>query len=579
MRWPPKMRLRALGVIALISSLCISGADATTITEQIYDDLKSAQVVADVSGGEPLRLAPILSGFYAARGDTPGWVDDRGPLPLAQQMIETIQASKDDGLNPGAYHLAALERLITSMRFSLLPTASRHRRLAALDLLLSDAFLMLAEDELNGRANPQGLDLYAGARYRRDLTQDLQLVMRGTPPSTVIRSLAPQSKEYAALRAALARYRTLDAENAFTQIPPGPPLRIGDGGSRVVALVKRLEAEGDLPLGTASSTTFGPELSAAISRFQARHGLAVSGIADAMTFQVLNEPAQEWIDRLRVNMERWRWLPQNPESTRLVVNIADFSTTLYEQSAPVLSEPVVVGETYSQTPEFSNRIQYLVINPTWDVPPMIGGKEILPEVQHDPHYLERRGYVVLQGWGTSEHVVDPRSIDWNQWTAQTLPYRFRQLPGPENALGKIKFMFPNGYGVYLHDTPAQSLFSEPCRAFSHGCIRVAHAMQLAAALLRLDGRQDARKLLKEALASGATRQLDLTHPVPIYIVYMTAWVNHQGVVEFRSDVYGRDPELLRALDSPLPEYPHATTTHPAPQPAAACGPSRIPDKP
>ena len=535
-------------------ALCLlaPGAAWAEIGDEIRDDLASAQIVADAGAGEPLRLAPTLAGFYAMRADAPGWVNDQGPLPRALEMLDVVRRSGEDGLNPEDYHLHALESLFSSMRVSFLPTASRRWRLAAIELLLSDAFLLLGEHESRGRIDPLEMDPMITADSRdEDLDSDLQTVMMGAAPRTVLQGLAPQSADYAALQDVLARYQRLQAEGPLPPITDGPPLQDGDAGPRVAALIAHLVSEGDLRQAPQQADRFGPEVLVALKHYQERHGVDGDGFAGTVTLELLNQPPRAIIDRIRVNLERRRWLTRDPPATHVEVNIADFRATLYKDGKPVLSAPTVVGQPYRQTPEFSDRIRYLVVNPRWDVPPIIAGEDILPKVQQDPGYLAKHGYQVLQGWNAAEHLVDARSIDWGRWTAETLPYRFRQLPGPENALGQVKFMFPNRFGVYLHDTPAKGLFAAQTRTFSSGCIRVAHALDLAVELLRLDGQADPEALIHQALASGETREIVLARPLPIDIVYLTAWVDDLGVVQFRPDVYGRDSEILHALDAPL----------------------------
>lgn len=355
------------------------------------------------------------------------------------------------------------------------------------------------------------------------------------------------------MRAALLRYRIAEYRGGLPVVARAP--QPGDVDPAVAALVARLRAEGDPQLETLNGQVYDSAVQAAVQRFQLRHGLTASGMVDAPTLAALNEPIEARIDKIRVNMERLRWLPQQPAATRLVVNIASFQARLYRDDALLLVEPVVVGTPFRQTPEFSDRIQYLVVNPSWDVPSLIAGQDILPKLQADPSYLDANNFEVLQGWGAAERAVDPGSVDWKSWTADNLPYRLRQKPGAANPLGRIKFMFPNRYGVYLHDTPAQGLFSEGQRTFSSGCIRVAHALDLAAAILTLDGRTDSRQFLQAALAGDATLQIPLSRPLPIYIVYFTTWVETDGSLDFRSDVYDRDADILRTLDTPFDGAP------------------------
>lgn len=527
--------------------------------------------------GEPLYQARTLATLYTARGDAPAWVAESGPRPDLQQLLAAIRQCRAEGLWPADYHYYALSSLLDRLATPDSNAAERERQLAALELLASDAFLALANDALNGRVDPAGLNPPAGFNsHRRDLTPELKQVMAGADPQVIIQSLLPQTREYQALRTALADYRARAAAKAQQTVPGGGALRPGDHGARVVALINRLQTEGDLGPGAARDETFNPAIEAAVKQFQARHGLVSDGIVGRDTLAALNEPLSEQINRIRVNLERLRWLPRDLPPERIMVNIADFSATLYAQDRALLKTAAIVGQAERQTPQFSDRIQYLVVNPGWDVPADIAGDEILPLVQHNPDYLTEHGYQVLEGSGATEHEVDPRHIDWKQLTAATLPYRFRQKPGRDNPLGQVKFIFPNHYDVYLHDTPSRGLFSACRRTFSHGCIRVAEAMPLAIDLLRLDDQSQPEARLAAAVKSGKTQRIDLHHPVSIYILYLTAWVNAAGVLESRPDVYHLDPQVLGALDAPPPGIPPVAENPPGSDPAA--GRSRHPGR-
>ena len=552
-RWVPAVSLLFL----LLTCAAALPVQVTSVPGEMAQDMSSPAALSVVSNGEQLHLPALLSDYYAARGETPGWVSETGLQPAVGALLDALRSSGDEGLRPEDYHLQALQNLTNALRFSYIPSDWRTRRLAATELLLSDALLLLGEHELDGRVNPAGLEPQAAAlQHRHELYQLLDSVMLGMPPDEALAALAPRDAGYTGLRAALARYRVLDETlGAPPVVPAGPALGIGDTGPRVATLVERLKFEGDLPPDASPGMAFDDTVRSAVRRFQARHGLAANGNADAVTLAALNEPVQTWMHKIDINLERMRWLPKSRPGTRLVANIADFHATLYLDGKPLLSEPVVVGQPYRQTPEFTDRIRYLVVNPGWEVPPVIAGEDLLPKIQADPRYLAQHHYQVLQGWNAAERPVEPADVDWSEWSADDLPYHFRQQPGPDNPLGRVKFMFPNRFGVYLHDTPAQELFSAEQRTFSSGCIRVAHALDLAETLLRLDGHADPAGELREALAAGSTRQLDLARPVPIYVVYFTAWEDDAGILQFRPDVYGRDPDLLRALTAPLPSNP------------------------
>jgi murein L,D-transpeptidase YcbB/YkuD len=245
-------------------------------------------------------------------------------------------------------------------------------------------------------------------------------------------------------------------------------------------------------------------------------------------------------------MERMRWIPDNVDQRSIVVNIANFELNVLNNEKTVLSMRVVVGKPFQRTPVFTAKMTYLVINPTWNVPDSIARKEILKKIMNDPQYLVKQNIKVLRGWGPLKKERDPETIDWSRVTANTLAYRFRQEPGSLNPLGRIKFIFPNKFDVYLHDTPSKRLFSESVRTFSHGCIRVEKPIELGEYVLR-DAPGWTREKLSAAIQKGTEQTILLPHPLNVHFVYLTAWVDEEGVLQFRNDIYSRDKQLDEAL--------------------------------
>jgi murein L,D-transpeptidase YcbB/YkuD len=317
-------------------------------------------------------------------------------------------------------------------------------------------------------------------------------------------------------------------------------------GYRVEALRHRLSVTHDLstdmPL---HSIAYDEIVEAAVKRFQRRHGLRPDGLVGKRTLSELNVPVDQRISRLQINMERWRWYPDSFGNRYLMVNIPAFELSVVEAGTRIDSMRAIVGKKRRQTPTLSGRMTYLEFNPYWNIPRKIARKDILPKVVGDPDYLNRQGIRVFDSWDHQARELDPTGIMWENLSAHYFPYRLRQDPSDVNALGRVKFIFPNPQSVYIHDTPGKSLFNRLERNFSSGCVRVETPLDLAQYLLYDQGWDRAR--LDAAIANGQRQTVVLENPIPVHLVYFTAWVDVQGEVNFREDIYGRDRALLVAF--------------------------------
>jgi murein L,D-transpeptidase YcbB/YkuD len=288
---------------------------------------------------------------------------------------------------------------------------------------------------------------------------------------------------------------------------------------------------------------FDENVEEALINFQQRHGLEADGILGEKTLMELNIPAAKRADQIALNLERWRWLPQEMGKEFVLINLPDLKLFVYEEEKILLEMRAIIGRSYRRTPVFSDKITYLVLNPFWFVPNSIAVKDILPEIKKDVNYLKRLKIKVLSGENT---VVDIRSIDWSKVTEKNFKYRLRQDPGLNNALGRIKFMFPNKFNVYIHDTPSKELFKKPEREFSSGCIRIEGPIELAVSLLDNDPDWDRERLLKE-INKNVQKTVTLKKPIPVHLLYWTAWADEGNKILFRRDIYQRDQALLSAL--------------------------------
>ena len=489
----------------------------------------------------------FLARFYERREFTLAWAS----WAKIDQLLGAVIGSASHGLEPGDYHLEPLRELAAALRANPDPRAA-----AEFELLATDALARLAFHLRFGKVNPE----------RIESTWNFTREMDGLSPVTGVTALldsddlgkslerlAPDSEHYLALKRFLARYRQLAADGGWPVVEPGETLRAGMRSERVAVLRSRLAVTGDLPAlpEPADPELFDAVVEAGVRAFQARHGLDVDGAVGRQTLAALNVPVEARIDQLRVNMERVRWVFRDMEPRFLLVNIARFRVMLIEDRQVTWSTRAVVGRPYRQTPVFRARMTYLEFNPTWTVPPTILREDFLPEIRRDPEALQRRNLVVLDHQGRR---IDPATIDWATVTARTFPYMLRQEPGPENALGRVKFMYPNPYHVYMHDTPARALFGRAERTFSSGCIRLEKPFELVNLLLA--GSEWDEAAIERVLASGRTRVVNLPRPISVLTLYGTA-VPEDGRIHFAADVYQRDGRLLAALDAPFEFSPPA----------------------
>jgi len=494
--------------------------------------------------------------FYRQRAFVPAWSEGLQPSPNADVLVAAIRAAEEEGLDPDHYHLPEVTELLAIARRASPPeTAPPTALLADLDLLLTDAFLLLGCHYSSGCVNPITVAAEWYARRRPvDMGGILEEALREQQVDEALQRLLPLSPAYQRLRAALERYRTLVAGDPWPTVPDGPLLRRPMVDPGVALLRARLAATGDLPGDAREGEQFDSAVRGAVCRFQARHGLPVDGVVGPATRRALNVPAATRLRQIEINLERLRWSPDKTAGRVILINIADFRLAVIEQGRSVTAMRVVAGKPYWHTPVFTAQMTYLVLNPSWNVPPEITATEVLPTLRRDPGYLARLGLNVLSGWGRSLRVVDPGTIDWGAVNATTSPYRFQQPPGPGNPLGRIKFMLPNPFHVYLHDSPARALFAQPVRAFSHGCIRVEEPIELALYALR-GSRTWTRDALLAAIATGVEQTIYLREPLDVTFLYLTAWADEEGRLQFRDDVYDRDAFLDRALHEPPPIQP------------------------
>ncbi|HPR89522.1 MAG TPA: L,D-transpeptidase family protein [bacterium] len=513
----------------------------TGMIQQRLEQLNPGGALDTRSGSE--SLSPDLLTLYGRRGFRPVWVGEQGVRSEADTLVAQIRNAGAHALDPGRYHLTALEAELHEARSRLTSAPLDLAQLTDLELLLSDAYLVLGLHLAAGRFNPHEVD---AEWYLHKDEADMVSRLNGAAESGTLlddlRHLPPQEPEYSRLVEAYGYYRQLAAEGGWPLVAEGRKLEKGMWDERVMQMRARLRATADLALKPALvEGTFDDDLERAVRRFQLRHGLDPDGKIGKSTVAEMNIPVAERIRQLAVNLERWRWLPRNPGHRYIRVNIADFNLQIFAADTVALTMRVVVGRTYRRTPVFSDLMTYMVVNPYWTVPTTILLNDIVPKARRDPDYLKKEGIKVYAGWSEQAPELDPATIDWSKVSKSNLPYRLRQDPGPGNSLGTIKFMFPNQFDVYLHDTPHHELFSRSTRAFSSGCIRIEKPLQLALYLLDDPAWDEAR--LRKLIASRVETALMVPRPILVMLVYMTAWVDDKGLVQFRQDIYQRDKAI------------------------------------
>jgi len=554
------MYLRAGWLSALTCFTCLLAAPglAADIAEPAFTpQAESLRARVEVLAVEP-RVADVpvadhwfLTRYYERRQFNPVWDT---PAKLAQ-LIEALSGSERHGLDPDDYHLDLLREKLDGL-------ANDGVFRPELEILATDALARLAFHLHFGKVNPEQLEptwnftrSMAGispvnAMARLVNAEDLPLALD---------ALAPQLPRYTALVDALATYRAIADQGGWPTVPAGPTLRPGDRSPRVAALRDRLHASGELDAAAAGSPDaesdadgqaaaldedyYDADLERAVRLFQRRHALTEDAIVGPRTLAALNVSVESRIDQLRVNIERVRWVFRDLGPRYVIANIARFRVSLIEDGETVWETRAVVGRSYRQTPVFRSNMRYLVFNPTWTVPPGILARDLLPEIRRDPETLTRRNMVVLDLQG---RPVDASTLDWQALPTRGFPYMIRQQPGPDNALGQVKFMYPNPYHVYMHDTPARNLFGETDRAFSSGCVRLDKPLEFARILLAdSPGWDDAG--ISRVIAEGRQRTVNLSRPLPVLTIYATA-VPENGEILFLPDVYSRDNRLLAALN-------------------------------
>jgi murein L,D-transpeptidase YcbB/YkuD len=496
--------------------------------------------------------------FYSATGETLAWSGRSGPSDDADRALTLLASAEQFGLSPADYHAADLAAERAVVKDAQAP--ERRKRVAIFDIRVTAALLRFGRDVSIGRVEPRSID--PAARPQRE-QPDLAATLAAsrTDLDGWAEQIEPGHQEYVGLKAGLAALRGAAAKGGWARVP-GRVYRPGVSHPGVAALRQRLAASGDLGGARIEGQRFDTDLAKAVRVFQEHHGLPPTGRVDSQTLAELNVPVASRIRQVELNLDRWRWLPDDLGERHFRVNIPYFHFEAYEHGELALDIRAVVGKKGNETPIFSDEMTHVVMSPYWNIPSAIAQDETMPAVAKDPTFLERQNIEIVRVAGDAADAVDPSDVDWNDATALE-GLRFRQRPGAGNALGLVKFLFPNEHDVYVHDTPADALFSRLGRAFSHGCVRVEEPLTLAEYVLAGEPRWTTGTI-DAAMHSGTETHVKLKSPIPIHIVYFTAWVDTNGGLQFRDDVYGYDEKQIAAAKRPTARRPSKPKAGPRP---------------
>ena len=508
-------------------------------------------------GADDPALWDRVDQFYADRAFQPIWVTP-GRRDAAGVLLAAMARADTHGLSPAAYRVPRWRSVFFTAQ-----APSRQAWQTHADVQFTADVLRFATALATGSSGESAREI--------DVASLLEAATDAQSAAQVLDDLEPGHAGYQHLRRALARYRDLKANGGWPAVPSDILLRVDDGVEAVEAnelrledaeaqpgpslphrgayeVCRRLAVTGEIPAAAciAPAMRYDAALATAVRRFQSRQGLIIDGIVGPNTVAAMNVPVEARIAALTANMERWRQLPDTLGRRHVFVNIAGFMLEARVSGGPVLSMRVVAGEPETPTPVFSDEISYLEFRPYWNVPRSITVGELLPRIAREPGYLRSQGFEIVDGWDEPAAIIPPGAVDWNA-PPHAFPYRLRQRPGPANSLGLVKFMFPNRYNVYLHDTPATHRFEARRRAFSHGCVRVEAPAALAAFLLD-DPERWPVEAARAAMHGSGRQVVPLPTEVPVHLTYFTAWMQGSDV-QFRRDIYGLDAAWLESREA------------------------------
>ncbi|TYP87063.1 murein L,D-transpeptidase YcbB/YkuD [Nitrosomonas communis] len=535
-------KIRVLQVVFFtIGIFCLLPATAKNLSSINAEALQN-QLNNSSSVSNEIDVA-ILKHFYAMRGYRPAWIQNDKLSPELDIAIAFIATAEQEGLDSKDYQLEQLLHLRKQ--------SSEYSLLLELELRTTQSILMLARDLRRGRLIASEVDPDWHIRQPKfDPAAYLQKAITSGNLKSSLADLPPKTQEYQLMKQALAKLRKLVKRGVnWTMIPETPLIRPNMNHAIIPLLRSRIaqifamhgNSSYDIVSSENGSEKYDSELVNAIKIFQEQHGLNADGVIGPNTRAALNKTPEQKIRQLRINMERLRWMPRELGDRYLLVNIAGFRLTAIEYGKHVLNMRIIVGRDYRSTPSFNSRISHLILNPYWNVPNSIAQQDLLPKQQNNSNFFTSQKIRVYVNNAGHYEEIDSDLINWHA-VGKNFPYVLRQEPGEKNALGTIKFMFANRFSIYLHDTPSKQLFQKDIRMFSSGCIRLEKPLQLAGFILN---EPNAATDIGDKIESGKTITVNLSKHLPIYLIYLTAWVDETNNIYFASDIYGRDKRILK----------------------------------
>ena len=537
-RIPALLAVLCLGLGLGLVSGCASSVSSAAVGRDLKKRVESFQSNAVRVRGARLVQSKVVARFYEARGYEPAWPTNA----KRDDVLKAIRAIERDGLDPRDYHADTLEALMRE------GGDADPVRAADLDLLLTDAVAGMIDHVRYGRVRPVSLNAAWNVDPREEapgLDTVLARIADAGSVAEAIEAEKPRHFIYTGLVGALARLREIESKGGWPTVPAGKSLKPGVSDRRVPRIRARLTATGELDgIGPTDSLVYDTRLQKAVELFQSRHRLDATGVVDKSTVEAMNVSVDHRIAQVRVNLERARWVVGGLDDDFLLVNLPAFKAYLIRGGKNVWETRTQIGKEARQTPIFRANMRTVVFNPDWTVPPTILAEDVLEGMKKGENTIAQKQLTIIDAEGRE---VSPGSIDWGSATPENFPYTLRQPPGEDNALGRVKFLFPNKYSIYLHDTPRQELFEADRRTFSSGCIRVENALDLANQLLSgQDGWGPAK--IEDALATGKTQNIPIEHTIPVLIVYWTVSVGASGEIRYMRDVYDLDRPVLAAMN-------------------------------